>query len=86
MILYVRMLTGHTCCCLLFLQVLNFRTMYIMADLATENDPPHTNEKVLVCIKAYRWVTDSVSDMIRLDIGHPVHACLAADQGVRVGV
>jgi hypothetical protein len=42
------------CTSLLHAQVLNFRTMYIMADLGTESDPPHTNEKVLVCIKAYR--------------------------------
>lgn len=36
------------------LQVLNFRTMYIMADLSKDTDPPHANEQVLVCIKAYR--------------------------------
>ncbi len=35
------------------LQVLNFRTMYIMADLAEEHEPPHSHEVVLVCVKAF---------------------------------
>eukprot|EP00955_Chlamydomonas_euryale_P089239 364447-Chlamydomonas_euryale.AAC.6 len=34
-------------------QVLNFRTMYIMADLADEHAPAYINEKVLVAIKAH---------------------------------
>lgn len=34
-------------------QVLNFRTMYIMADLSDESAPDAAHQKVLVCIKAY---------------------------------
>lgn len=43
--------------CLLLLvavtQVLNFRSMYIMADLADDAAPAFANERVLVSVKAY---------------------------------
>ncbi|KAG1660692.1 hypothetical protein FOA52_015903 [Chlamydomonas sp. UWO 241] len=34
-------------------QVLNYRTMYIMADLAEAESPAYVNERVLVAVKAY---------------------------------
>lgn len=43
----------HPCLLLAVAQVLNFRSMYIMADLADDAAPAFANERVLVSVKAY---------------------------------
>jgi hypothetical protein len=35
-------------------QVLKFRTMYILADLAVDGDEPHSHDALLVSIKVVR--------------------------------